>query len=74
MQLSTSEFYLRREQTTVGAGSDFFIDEIQAKIEGPKLLKMKIKSVLSSNEEPMPFVQELTYSGSFTIWWSEPEK
>lgn len=45
------------------------IKELLARPDGPHLLHIHVTS-FPHGEEDQEYVQELTYSGSFTVWWS----
>ena len=50
------------------------IREIHARADGPNMLHVHITSFnrLTGSEEE--YVQELSYSGSYTVWWSVAEE
>lgn len=48
-------------------GNALRVWELRARPEGPHLLHVHITAGTSEEDE---YVQELTYSGSYTVWWS----
>lgn len=50
------------------------IREIRVRTEGSDLLHIHISSVPGGSDDEDQYVQELTYSGNYTIWWSTAEE
>ncbi len=50
------------------------IKDIQARAEGPNLLHVHVTSRGGEPGTEDEYVQELTYSGSYTVWWSVAEE
>ena len=46
------------------------IQELRARPEEPNLLHIHISSTVGASDDDDLYVQELTYSGSYTVWWS----
>lgn len=49
------------------SGSDETILNLECEVLSERLVNIKITSVLKDDAEP--YVEEITYSGSFTVWW-----
>ena len=49
------------------------IKELKARTEGPHLLHLQITAHPASGADD-EFVQEITYSGSYSVWWSVAEE
>ncbi|MCP5007075.1 MAG: hypothetical protein GY941_24490 [Planctomycetes bacterium] len=54
-------------------GRQEVIKELYARIEGPSLLSMRVTFDGEFTDEPEDHIQEVTYSGSFTVWWESPD-
>ena len=50
------------------------IQELRARADGPMTLHIHITSGIGEAESEDQYVQELTYSGSYTVWWSTAEE
>lgn len=62
-KLKDLEFEIKKSVTDIS--SNMNIKELWAKIEGPKLLHIRIH--IDDPQETI--IQQLTYSGNFTVWW-----
>lgn len=50
------------------------IQELRARTDGPRLLHIHVTSDIGEADSEDQYVQELTYSGSYTVWWSTAEE
>lgn len=50
------------------------IRELRARPEGPNMLHIHITSYGREGGSEEEYVQELSYSGSYTVWWSVAEE
>jgi hypothetical protein len=73
---------LRKPADKIGAGytsepheSSHKIKDLWAKIIQPQLISIRFVTVINEDSaEKEEIVQEVTYSGSFSIWWSTPSR
>lgn len=49
------------------------IKELKARIDGPHVLHLQLTAHTTSEADD-EFVQEITYSGSYSVWWSVAEE
>ncbi|MDR4505887.1 MAG: hypothetical protein MRK01_14030 [Candidatus Scalindua sp.] len=54
-------------------GKQEVIKELYARIEAPSLLNIRATFDGEFADEPEDHIQEITYSGSFTVWWESPD-
>ena len=54
-------------------GRQEVIKELYARIDAPSLLSIRATFDGEFTDEPKDHIQEVTYSGSFTVWWESPD-
>ncbi|GJQ57772.1 MAG: hypothetical protein D8M57_00840 [Candidatus Scalindua sp. AMX11] len=54
-------------------GRQEIIKELHARVEAPNLLNIRVTFDGEFADEPEDHIQEVTYSGSFTVWWESPD-
>lgn len=54
-------------------GRQEVIKELYARIDAPRLLSIRATFDGEFTDEPEDHIQEVTYSGSFTVWWESPD-
>ncbi|MEX2399179.1 MAG: hypothetical protein WD423_00295 [Rhodothermales bacterium] len=62
---------LGEEKLDVALEDTLRIKELLARVDGPHLLQVHVTSHAAESADE--FVQELTYTGSFTVWWTTAE-
>ncbi|NLF52538.1 MAG: hypothetical protein GX577_15525 [Leptolinea sp.] len=53
------------------SGSDETITKLECEVLSERLVNIRVTSVFKDNAEP--YIEEITYSGSFTVWWVTDE-
>lgn len=69
------EFKISQRRQHVGEGVDSFvgcpdkIKDLWAKTEGPQLLQIRVDFFYEEDGKVEKYSKELTYSGSYSVWW-----
>jgi hypothetical protein len=63
------DFPIKRRKVVVGSDDFHKIVGLEVKIDGPHLLHLRFVTQWEDDGKKINATQELTYTGSFTVWW-----